>query len=385
MRVILGIDAAWSAHHDSGVALTTETASGWRLIAVAPSYAAFLDQPPGAGPALAGQILDRAEELAGAPVSLVTVDMPLSRQPITARRVADNRLSQIYGGRGAGTHSPTPQQPGQVSTDLRDGFVARGYHLKTAEQNGALAEVYPHPALIEYLGADYRLPYKQGNLQKYWPALSAAERHAQLRNVWAQIVTALQPHVSGIADLLPVPDPAVRGKALKAYEDMLDAAICAAVGVSILRGEATPYGDADAAIWVPLAGAGAAMSDTDSMIRSIDHIVLTVCDIDAACAFYARVLDLPVVSFGNRRALQVGNQKINLQTLGQETRNHAAIGSGDVCLITDWAPAQVLDRLTAQGVAVVEGPVVKTGAQGPITSIYFNDPDGNLIEIASYH
>lgn len=121
------------------------------------------------------------------------------------------------------------------------------------------------------------------------------------------------------------------------------------------------------------------------MIDAIDHVVLTVRDIDAACAFYARVLGLPVVTFGaGRRALQVGSQKINLQTLGQETRNHAAIGCGDLCLVTQWSPTQVRDSLTANGVAIVEGPVAKTGALGPITSVYFNDPDGNLIEVASY-
>ncbi|MFD1880451.1 VOC family protein [Paracoccus pacificus] len=121
------------------------------------------------------------------------------------------------------------------------------------------------------------------------------------------------------------------------------------------------------------------------MIRGIDHIVLTVRDIDAACAFYARVLGVEVVAFaGTRRALQIGGQKINLQTLGQETRNHAAIGCGDVCLLTDQSPEQVLAHLAAQGVPVTEGPVAKTGARGPITSIYFNDPDGNLIEIARY-
>lgn len=121
------------------------------------------------------------------------------------------------------------------------------------------------------------------------------------------------------------------------------------------------------------------------VITAIDHVVLTVRDIDAAVAFYQRVLGLEAVSFaGGRRALQVGGQKINLQTLGQETRNHAAIGCGDVCLISDLTPEETLAKLRAEGVTPVEGPVAKTGAKGPITSVYFNDPDGNLIEIASY-
>ena len=116
------------------------------------------------------------------------------------------------------------------------------------------------------------------------------------------------------------------------------------------------------------------------MISHIDHIVLTVADIERSVAFYARVLGMQAVSFGNgRRALQFGQQKINLQTLGMEPRTHAAVGAGDVCLITDWPTARVLARLAAEG-----GPVMKSGAQGPIESVYFNDPDGHLIEVSRY-
>ena len=121
------------------------------------------------------------------------------------------------------------------------------------------------------------------------------------------------------------------------------------------------------------------------MISHIDHVVLTVADIERSVAFYARVLGMQAVSFGNgRRALQFGQQKINLQTLGMEPRNHAAVGAGDVCLITDWPTARVLARLAAEGVPVLEGPVMKSGAQGPIESVYFNDPDGHLIEVSRY-
>ena len=121
------------------------------------------------------------------------------------------------------------------------------------------------------------------------------------------------------------------------------------------------------------------------MISHIDHIVLTVRDIEAAVAFYQRALKMEAVSFGNgRRALRFGNQKINLQTLGQETRNHAAIGSGDLCLIASVSLPEVIEHLKREGVAIVEGPITRSGAMGPITSVYFNDPDGNLIEVSTY-
>ncbi|QND82506.1 VOC family protein [Chromobacterium vaccinii] len=121
------------------------------------------------------------------------------------------------------------------------------------------------------------------------------------------------------------------------------------------------------------------------MISHIDHIVLTVRDIEAAAAFYQRALKLEAVTFGNgRRALRFGNQKINLQSLGQETRNHAAIGSGDLCLIAAIPLPEVIENLKREGVAIVEGPITRSGAMGPITSVYFNDPDGNLVEVSSY-
>ena len=121
------------------------------------------------------------------------------------------------------------------------------------------------------------------------------------------------------------------------------------------------------------------------MISHIDHLVLTVSDIEASVAFYKRALLVTDSTFANgRRALQFGNQKINLQVLGQETRNHAAVGSGDLCLVTTWPLPDVIEHLRGEGIDIVEGPVAKTGAIGGMRSVYFNDPDRNLIEISSY-
>lgn len=122
-----------------------------------------------------------------------------------------------------------------------------------------------------------------------------------------------------------------------------------------------------------------------TMITHIDHIVLTVRDVEAAAAFYARVLKMTPITFGNgRRALRFGQQKINLQPLGQETRNNAGIGSGDVCLVTPWSLSMVVAHLQRESVEIIEGPVAKSGAMGPIQSVYFLDPDRNLIEICCY-
>lgn len=123
-------------------------------------------------------------------------------------------------------------------------------------------------------------------------------------------------------------------------------------------------------------------------IESIDHIVLTVADVGATCAFYARVLGMEVVTFGaGRRALAFGTQKINLHAVGAELEPrapNAMPGTGDLCLITATPMPQVLAHLAACGVDVLLGPVPRTGARGPILSVYFRDPDGNLVEVSNY-
>ncbi|WP_114765144.1 VOC family protein [Vibrio rhodolitus] len=121
------------------------------------------------------------------------------------------------------------------------------------------------------------------------------------------------------------------------------------------------------------------------MISRFDHIVLTVADIERSVEFYQRVLMMEPVTFANgRRAVRFGQQKINFQRLGQEPRNLARVGSGDLCLITDWSLEQVIKHLELQQVEIVEGPVTKSGALGAITSVYFSDPDLNLVEVSVY-
>ncbi len=121
------------------------------------------------------------------------------------------------------------------------------------------------------------------------------------------------------------------------------------------------------------------------MIHHIDHIVLTVSDIEKSVDFYKRVLCMEEVTFANgRKAVAFGNQKINFQLLGQEPRNVANVGSGDVCLISDWPLASVVNHLGKENVKIIEGPVEKSGAVGAIQSVYFLDLDKNLIEVSVY-
>jgi catechol 2,3-dioxygenase-like lactoylglutathione lyase family enzyme len=123
-------------------------------------------------------------------------------------------------------------------------------------------------------------------------------------------------------------------------------------------------------------------------IEGIDHLVLTVADVDRTVSFYARVLGMEPVTFGaGRRALRFGHHKLNLHQAGRELEPKArqpTPGSADLCLITTTPLDRVLDHLRAHGVPVEEGPVARTGATGPITSVYFRDPDGNLVEVCTY-
>ena len=122
-------------------------------------------------------------------------------------------------------------------------------------------------------------------------------------------------------------------------------------------------------------------------VDSLDHIVLTVRDLQATIDFYTRALGMSEVTFaGGRRALAFGTQKINLHLAGREYEPKAerpTPGSADVCFLTATPVEQFAAHLARLGIPVIEGPVPKTGAVGPLKSIYIRDPDQNLIEIAN--
>ena len=126
---------------------------------------------------------------------------------------------------------------------------------------------------------------------------------------------------------------------------------------------------------------------TRPLISSIDHFVLTAGDVDATVDFYTRVLGMGVETFaGGRRALSFGNQKINLHQAGREFEpkaRAATSGSADFCLLSDVPVAGISRHLAAEGIEVIEGPVPRTGATGQLVSIYFRDPDGNLVEVSN--
>ena len=123
-------------------------------------------------------------------------------------------------------------------------------------------------------------------------------------------------------------------------------------------------------------------------IDRLDHLVLTVKNIATTCEFYARVLGMEVLTFGeNRKALAFGTQKINLHESGKEfvpKAQYPTPGSADLCFITSTPLVGVMEHLRRCEVEMIEGPVKRTGAMGQIQSVYLRDPDMNLIEVSNY-
>ena len=123
-------------------------------------------------------------------------------------------------------------------------------------------------------------------------------------------------------------------------------------------------------------------------VTRLDHLVLTVSDVTITCDYYQRVLGMKSIVFGEeRRALTFGNQKINLHHEGHELNpcaDRPTPGSADLCFLVDGPMEKVLGHLQSCGIEPVEGPVLRTGALGPMQSIYLRDPDLNLIELSIY-
>lgn len=122
-------------------------------------------------------------------------------------------------------------------------------------------------------------------------------------------------------------------------------------------------------------------------ISHLDHLVLTVSNIETTCHFYQTVLGFEVIIFkGNRKALKFGNQKINLHQQGNEFEPKAlqpTPGSADLCFISDTPISEVVVHLNQLNIQIEEGPIERTGAMHPILSVYIRDPDQNLIEISN--
>jgi len=278
--LVLGIDAAWTAHNPSGVALVQRAAEGWQCLALAPSYDSFLaiaaGEPWDQGRKAQGSepdpaaLLKACQQLAGQPVDCVSVDMPLAMTPITSRRAADTAIASRFGPKGCAVHSPSALRPGAIADQLRERFAELGVLLHTTtphRQEPALIECYPHVALLALLNRDYRVPYKVSRSAQYWKAERPpiAERVKRLLAEFSAIHQALNQHISAIPLTLPQPHEVTTLSSLKPVEDMLDALICAWIGIEHLENRTVALGDSTAAIWVPDQSAGSSTPSSSAI------------------------------------------------------------------------------------------------------------------------
>ena len=273
---VLGIDAAWTLSHASGVALIVRHGTRWQCLRLAASYAGFIGG-------------ERSESLAGTPIQVpqvltacaalldglsprvVAVDMPIGNAPISARRAADNHVSREFGHAACSVHSPTAKRPGAVSAAFVQGFQAARYQCDfgagapAAAPTGAIIEVYPHVALLALAQAERRLPYKATKTATYRKGVPMQERRSRLISQWRDILRLLDRHIDGI-DLI-LRNEGATGKALKETEDKIDALVCAWVGSLYLDGVASPLGDATSAIWIPRAALKFSKSARAAQVR----------------------------------------------------------------------------------------------------------------------
>jgi predicted RNase H-like nuclease len=250
--LVLGLDAAWTENGTSGIALLTIGDKGKRIIAVASSYGDFVTRE---GENIAQRLLRSSEAMAGRPVDVVAIDMPISRNRITGRREADNKVARAFGKYGAGTHSPSEARPGFFGRNLYLDFTREGYAIAADGQQApvrpAIIEVFPLAALVRLLRSSRRPTYKVAKARKYWPSLTPAESVGELLEQWRPIESALSTELSATGIEIPEAADVKSRASLKPFEDKLDAVVCAWVGACYLEGRAEPFGDADAAIWVP--------------------------------------------------------------------------------------------------------------------------------------
>jgi predicted RNase H-like nuclease len=293
MSAILGIDAAWTSHHPSGVALIRRVNSAkWKSVRVSSSYEEFLGFPkPQSNDAARAKVpvealLETARRFAETEVKLIVADIPLATKPISGRRYADDEISRLFGGRGCSAHSPSLTRPGHISEEIRHGFHRNGFPLATSLGNlsdHALIETYPHPALLFLMNAQYRLRYKVGKSTKYWPGLDQKERLAKI----VENLKAIRAKLSVIEGIdFEVPEDTQGFSALKPVEDKIDALVCAWVGIQVLGGRAMAIGNDEASIWLP--------ADLRNSVRPTDWSALLESSAAASEEFMKNVEDLPV-------------------------------------------------------------------------------------------
>ena len=248
--IVLGIDAAWTENGTSGLAVVVAESERVTYLATSTTCDVLAGWRPGVD---AAAVIRSVEKMAGSMPDVVAVDMPLAVGPMVKRRAADDAISRMFGAAGASVHSPALMQPG-LADRMRGQFEQAGYRLGVASPGGAslpaLIETYPYPIMMQLCGSRRRVPHKASKTLTYWPGVGRAERRLRLRKVWSCIHREMSQRVTiSLPDLDEAFDSSFAG--IKRHEGALDAVLCTFAGIALARGNAVPYGDAFATIWLP--------------------------------------------------------------------------------------------------------------------------------------
>ena len=264
MPYIVGVDAAWTAHNPSGISLLHYAAGKpLRVVKLARSYHEFLahdtpvwEEKPVPSLPLLTEVLQHCRAR-GYDVSVVALDIPLAPQAVRGYREADRALTRAYSRRGAPVHSPTSERPGMISDLIYQQLTRAGFQWAGAQVvvcRPSFIEVYPHAAIIELFGYDYRLPYKVQKRGQYWKKDPPEVRYRKSIEKLQELKQHLERFVTLAAEVsFPVlhPDQHYSLSFLKGYEDVLDSLVSALAGYAYQIGKAMAYGNEEGAIWVP--------------------------------------------------------------------------------------------------------------------------------------
>lgn len=259
-KYVLGVDAAWTSQKPSGVALLKWAPDSKPvLVRIGRSYDEFCcgeivweNTVKGSTPNFS-RIVESCLQ-GNLTIDVVALDIPLSPLPINGRREADRAISRKYGRYGASTRSPSPKRPGGISVIIFKQLSDLGFTWANEDiETPAFIEVYPHVAIIELFGCDYRFPYKVQKRSRYWPKASSKERTSNIILKLNELRNKLASAVANVEHLLPEleNEKTYLIKFLKSYEDLLDVVLSALVGCYFLDKRAIAFGDNTGVIWVP--------------------------------------------------------------------------------------------------------------------------------------
>lgn len=260
----LGIDAAWTNKQPSGVCLLKSLdGNQCEILRLGRSYTEFesgrieWNQKVDNSSTSLNNVLRTCSDLSAHP-DCIAVDMPIASYHIRSRRECETAISKEYGGKGASTHNPNEDRPGLISVELYKYVTEFGYLWMTngmQHTNKSLIEVYPHTAIIEYLGLDYRYEYKvsKKNSYKSWALLTAFQKQEKLIRNLEYLISQLSIRVPNIFDFFIKLNSETQytQAQLKGYEDAIDSVICAITGFDFILGNVIGFGNNEGTIWVP--------------------------------------------------------------------------------------------------------------------------------------